>query len=144
MVDRGRMVLSIQNFIDIRASLGDYYPVMKITDFLDTPLDDDACLETVRRLRWGDTMVCPKCDRRNGFYRATTRPYYCCSCGKCLSPLAGTIFHKSTTPLSSWFYAIRLMAREPGVSAKRLQRELGVTYKTAWRISKQIGRLKGA
>lgn len=64
---------------------------------------------------------------------------YQCSCGYQISPLAGTVFEKTTTPLQYWFYAIFLMTNtRSGVSAKQLQRELGVTYKTAWRIFKQI------
>ena len=53
--------------------------------------------------------------------------------------MAGTIMAKSSTPLRSWFYAMYLMASTRcGISAKQLERELGVTYKTAWRIFKQI------
>ncbi len=54
-------------------------------------------------------------------------------------PTAGTIFHKSTTSLKMWFYAIYLMASTRcGISAKQIQRETGVTYKTAWRMFHQI------
>ncbi|WP_277214204.1 IS1595 family transposase, partial [Isoptericola croceus] len=57
-------------------------------------------------------------------------------------PLAGTIFEKSTTPLKSWFYAMHLIASTRcGISAKQLERELGVTYKTAWRMFNQIRKL---
>src|SRR5438876_2087041 len=53
--------------------------------------------------------------------------------------MAGTIFHKSSTPLRTWFHAIFLMASTRcGISAKQIQRETGVTYKTAWRMFKQI------
>ena len=52
-----------------------------------------------------------------------------------MHPLAGTIFHKSSTSLHLWFFAIHLMtSTRCGVSAKQLERELGVTYKTAWRM----------
>jgi transposase-like protein len=65
--------------------------------------------------------------------------YACDHCGNHLFPLAGTIFHKSTTPLTTWFYTIKLMSStRVGISAKQIQRETGVTYKTAWRMMKQI------
>lgn len=65
--------------------------------------------------------------------------YACSYCGTHIAPLAGTVFQKSTTSLRLWFYAMFLMiSTRSGVSAKQLQRELGVTYKTAWRMFKQI------
>jgi transposase len=70
------------------------------------------------------------------FHRVKARPSYACeACGFQLYPLAGTIFHKSSTSLRLWFYAIHLMtSTRCGISAKHLERELGVTYKTAWRM----------
>lgn len=111
-----------------------------ITEFLNRFPTNEACLEEIKRLRWGDHMVCPKCERDTTFYKISGRPKYACQfCGYHLSPLAGTIFDKSSTPLTSWFYAIYLMAQtRSGISAKQLERELGVTYKTAWRMFKQI------
>jgi transposase len=78
-------------------------------------------------------------------YRVTGRMSYACrACGNHVYPLAGTIFHKSTTSLRTWFYVIRLMAStRVGVSAKQIQRETGVTYKTAWRMMKQVRKLMG-
>src|ERR1035438_6224803 len=68
------------------------------------------------------------------------RPAYACDyCGSMISPMAGTIFEKSSTALRTWFYAMYLMsATRCGISAKQIQRETGVTYKTAWRMFKQI------
>jgi transposase len=79
---------------------------------------------------------CPACDRTRKFHRVSGRPAYDCdSCGHHLHPLAGTIFQKSSTSLHLWFYAMYLMSvTRCGVSAKQIERELGVTYKTAWRM----------
>jgi transposase len=101
--------------------------------------DDAACLDWIWRNRYsedGSHAFCPKCDRERKFHRVRERPAWDCdSCGHHLHPLAGTIFHKSSTSLHLWFYAIHLMrSTRCGVSAKQLERELGVTYKTAWRI----------
>lgn len=73
------------------------------------------------------------------------RKAYCCAhCGDHLYPCAGTIFQDSRTPLQVWFYAIYLFTvSRNGVAAKELERALGVTYKTAWRMAKQIRDLMG-
>lgn len=105
--------------------------------------DDAACLDFLWRQRFapdGNTAHCPKCDRDRRFHRVKSRPSYSCdSCGKHLHPTAGTIFHKSSTSLHLWFYAMYLMtSTRCGISAKQLERELGVTYKTAWRMCNKI------
>jgi transposase-like protein len=70
---------------------------------------------------------------------ASRKSYSCQVCGNHFHPTANTIYHKSSTPLTLWFYATYLMASTRcGISAKQLERELGVTYKTAWRMFKQI------
>src|ERR1700729_3842711 len=101
--------------------------------------DDAACLSWLWRNRFaddGEHAECPKCERVRKFHKVKERPAWDCdSCGHHLHPLAGTIFHKSSTSLQLWFYAIYIMASTRcGVSAKQLERELGVTYKTAWRM----------
>jgi transposase len=101
--------------------------------------DDAACLEWLWRERYaadGHTTHCPKCDKDRRFHRVTDRPAYDCdTCGHHIHPTAGTIFHKSSTSLQLWFFAMYIMASTRcGVSAKQLERELGVTYKTAWRM----------
>ena len=85
-------------------------------------------------------VMCPICQKVTKYYKLTGRPVYECDyCGHQISPLANTIFHKSSTSLKIWFQAIHLMASTRcGISAKQLQRETGVTYKTAWRMFKQI------
>lgn len=105
--------------------------------------DDAACLDRLWRERYapdGHHAHCPVCERERKFHRIRTRASYACdSCGKHLHPMKGTIFEKSTTSLQLWFYAMFLMASTRcGISAKQLERELGVHYKTAWRMFNKI------
>lgn len=97
---------------------------------------DGACLDYIF-INTGRS--CANCTRGQ-LYRVSGRKCYGCSvCGYQVHPLAGTIFEKSSTPLSLWFYAIYIMAQSKNtLSAKDLERHLGVTYKTAWRMCKQI------
>lgn len=105
--------------------------------------NDDACLEFLKNRRWQNGIFCPTCQKITNHYRIAKRKVYCCEfCGHTVSPTAGTIFHKSDTPLRSWFHAIFLMtATKTGISAKQLQRETGVAYKTAWRMFTQVRKL---
>lgn len=102
--------------------------------------DDNACLETIKEQRYPGAMTfCSDCGQERKLYRITGRPAYTCEVGHHFYPLAGTIFEKSTTPLHIWFYAMYQMgSTRCGISAKQIQRETGVTYKTAWRMFKQI------
>lgn len=111
-----------------------------INDFNKLYPNDDTCLDVLFKARYGNIKLCPKCQKETKFNRITKRKCYCCQfCGYQLHPVANTIFHKSPTPLKNWFYAIYLFSvSKNGVSAKELQRQLGVTYKCAWRIAKQI------
>src|SRR5581483_1719303 len=104
--------------------------------------DDAACLDWLWRERYapdGEHAYCPRCEQVRSFKRYKVahqaQAWTCTSCTKKLYPTAGTIFHKSSTSLHLWFYAMWIMtSTRCGVSAKRLERELGVTYKTAWRM----------
>ncbi len=100
------------------------------------------CLNSIKDIRFFDNSTCPnpKCHLPTVFYPVTGRSSYACKrCGRHVYPLAGTIFDHSSTPLDLWFFAMYLMVQtRAGISAKQLQRMLGVTYKTAWRMFKQI------
>ena len=104
--------------------------------------DDESCLQWLWRTRFaedGEHAHCERCDKTRSFKRYATadkRPaWYCSACGFRIHPLKGTIFEKSSTSLHLWFYAMYVMASTRcGISAKQLERELGVTYKTAWRM----------
>jgi transposase-like protein len=108
--------------------------------------DDESCLEYLKEKRYpGGITHCVKCQQDRKHHRVTGRPAYACDyCGSMISPMAGTIFEKSSTSLRLWFYAMYLMgSTRCGISAKQIQRETGVTYKTAWRMFKQIRSLLG-
>jgi transposase len=102
--------------------------------------DDNACLEWLRNYLYHNKIYCPICKKSTKHHRIITKKVYGCDyCGHQVSPTAGTIFEHSPTPLKLWFYAIYLMsATRCGISAKQIQRETGVTYKTAWRMFNKI------
>ncbi len=117
-----------------------------LMEFMRDFKDDEACMEWLWRNRFsedGKHADCPKCGRYAEFkhYKTKQRRYSrtCTACGHHVSPTAGTIFHGSATALHLWFYAIYLMtSTRCGISAKQLEREVGVTYKTAWRMFNKI------
>lgn len=117
-------------------------PMEKFTfkQFLEMFPNDDICLDYIRDNKYPERIDCPKCEKNALFHRIKGRKTYSCNfCGYHISPTSGTIFHKSRTPLTTWFYVIYLMAQtRGGISAKQIERETGVTYKTAWRMCKQI------
>jgi transposase-like protein len=104
--------------------------------------DDAACLEHLWRTRYaedGEHAACPKCEQVRPFKRYETKQrrqsWTCTACGHHIHPTAGTIFHKSSTSLHLWFYAIYLVSSSRcGIAAKQLEREIGVNYKTALRM----------
>lgn len=114
-----------------------------VRDFFDRFPTVDACLEHVMEVRYGLRHVCGKCGDEATFHRLSNRKAYSCSrCGHHVYPCAGTIFEDSRTSLQLWFYAIYLfVTTRHGVSGKELERQLGVTYKTAWRMGQQIRQL---
>ena len=105
--------------------------------------DDAACLEHLVKTLYPNGIYCPKCKKVTKHHRNNGRPSYSCQfCGHHEHPMVGTIFQDSATPLKLWFYAMYLMASTRcGISAKQLERELGVTYKTAWRMFNRIRKL---
>jgi transposase-like protein len=110
-----------------------------IQDFNKEFPDNDSCLQYLFNRRFSNA-VCPSCNKAGNYHRQADSSHYVCSCGKHqISPKKDTIFENSSTDLYKWFFAIFLFSTSKnGVSAKELQRQLGVTYKCAWRIAKQI------
>jgi len=96
---------------------------------------DDVCLERIFKPQ-------PCSCGRNKWYRIKSRPVYSCACGKQVNPLKGTIFEKSTTPLTTWFYVMYLMSQsKSGISASMIHRLIGGSYKTSWRMCHKIREL---
>lgn len=125
-----------------KSSTSDY----SVTEFLAEFPDDATCLEHLWRTRYapdGEHAHCPRCDCERVFKRYATaqqrQSWTCTGCGHHVHPTAGTIFHRSSTSLRLWFHAMYLMtSTRCGISAKQLERELGVHYKTAWRMFNKI------
>lgn len=113
---------------------------MTYAEFLRRYPDSDACLEYLKNRYYPNGTECPKCGKASRFHRISGRSAYSCQfCAHHVYPTAGTIFHKSSTSLQLWFWAIYLISNSKcGISAKQLGREIGVTYKTAHRMLKQI------
>lgn len=113
---------------------------MTYTDFLRLFPDNAACMDYLRDRYYPAGSPCPSCGKATKFHRIKGRSAYACQyCRHQAYPTADTIFQKSTTSLQLWFWAIFLMSSTRcGISAKQLEREIGVSYKTAHRIFKQI------
>jgi transposase-like protein len=111
-----------------------------VQDFYRRFPTDDACLDHLFTIRHGNPLNCLKCGRSSRFHRVRKRPVFECQwCGHQVSPMVGTPFEKSRTPLQKWFYAMYLFTTSRhGVAAKELQRQLGITYKAAWRMAHEI------
>lgn len=92
------------------------------------------------KIRYPEGVKCNYCGSDKVYQRGTAPRFF--DCNKCdvgFSVFTGTIFEQSSTDLRKWFYAIHLFLNgKKGISGMQLQREIGVTYKTAWRMLRQI------
>ncbi len=106
--------------------------------------DDGVCLDRIMTEQYGGTSFeCPACKVATKFHRiAKRRAYSCQFCGHHIYPCVGTIFEKSRTKLTLWFFAMYLMtSTRHGIAAKELERQIGCTYKTAWRMAHELRKL---
>lgn len=110
-------------------------------DFLKRfPTEIDIIIYWIK-LRYEETgLTCPHCGSDKIYHRPKNpKLFQCSACKNHFSIFTGSIFEKSSTDLRKWFYAIRIFLNgKKGISGKQLERELGVTYKTAWRMLQQI------
>lgn len=111
-----------------------------LQDFQRRFADERACREHLFRLRWPNGFECPRCSHDRHSFHSSRRLYQCAKCKYQVSVTAGTIFHKTRTPLVKWFWTIFLMTRQKsGVSMLAMQRMLGIkTYKTIWTMGHKI------
>lgn len=112
---------------------------LTLQDFFKRFPDDKTCLDHLMKMRFGADFSCPKCGEIGKFRKLSKQPAYTCNCGHHIHPMQGTIFEDSHTPLAKWFYAMYLFTTtRHGVPAKELQRQLGVSYPTAFRMAHLI------
>jgi transposase len=106
---------------------------------------EEICLDHLMRTRFGIQHECGSCGRLAKFYRVKARRSYACEwCGYQVFPTSGTPFDRTRTPLCDWFFVMFMFCTtRNGVAAKKVQRDLGVTYKTAWRMCHQIREYMG-
>ena len=100
---------------------------------------EDQCHAALAKWRWPAGFVCPKCGGARHSYVATRRLFQCSACSLQTSARAGTIFHKSRTPLTKWFLAIHLMtSAKNDIAGLELARQLDVKWDTAWLIKQKL------
>lgn len=100
---------------------------------------EKQCHTALIEMRWPEGFVCPKCGGRKHSYAKARRIFQCSACRTQTSVKAGTIFHKSRTPLIKWFLAIYLLTQSKNdIAALELARQLGVKWDTAWLIKQKL------
>ena len=118
---------------------------LTIQDFFKRFPDDAACLDHLMKVRFGEFQKCTKCGKEGSFARAHQTSCLCCPCAATtFIRWSARLLLTASTPLQKWFYAMYLFTTtRNGVPAKELQRQLGVTYKTAWRIGHELRKFLG-
>ena len=113
-----------------------------IVEFQEWFPDERACWEYLVACRWPRGYRCPRCAGRDAVILAGRELWQCTRCRYQVSVTAGTVLHKTRTPLHLWFWAAYLMATPtPGLSARQLQRQLGIArYETAWMMLHKLRR----
>src|SRR3974390_399424 len=115
-------------------------PGLDLLEFQKKFRTEKACLKHLLQLRWPQGFRCPRCQHDRAYFHSTRHLYECQACSYQASLTAGTIFHKTRTPLRKWFWMIFLMGRQKsGASMLSLQRLLKIRdYKTVWTMGHKI------
>jgi transposase-like protein len=113
-----------------------------ILEFQERFPDDEECRAYLFASRWPEGFACPGCGGPEIGAEHKRHLWQCKNCGHQSSVTAGTVMHKTRTPLTLWFWAAYLVATHtPGMSALQLQRQLGISrYETAWLILHKLRR----
>jgi transposase-like protein len=113
-----------------------------IMEFQDRFATEAACLDYLAASRWPEGFICPGCGGRRAWVLERRHLWECSTCSLQTSVTAGTVMHRTRTPLRTWFWAAYLVAtHHPGISAKQLQRQLGLSrYETSWLILQKLRR----
>ena len=104
--------------------------------------DEASCAAFLSERRWSSGFVCPGCGAQpSAALKSRAYTYACLDCGRQTSVISGTVMHRSKLPLTAWFWAAHLMSTHSnGMSARQLEDQLGVTYKTAWLLTQKLRR----
>jgi len=112
------------------------------TGFAELYASEEQCRGALEQWRWPNGFICPECGATKSSFLAPRRLYQCAGCGRQTSVTAGTIFHRTKLPLTTWFRAMYLMTQSKnGVSAMELMRRLDVNYDTAWKLKHKLAQV---
>jgi len=113
-----------------------------LTEFQEAFPDEASCAAFLFGRRWPDGFVCPMCGKgRAAALKSRAYTYECSGCGRQTSITAGTAMHRTKLPLTVWFWAAHLMSTHSnGMSARQLEDQLGLTYRTAWLLTQKLRR----
>ena len=107
--------------------------------------DEDAAREHLESVRWPDGPMCPHCGEAKRVHRLEGKShrvglFQCNACLQAFSVTVGSCMERSHIPLTKWVLGFHKMAAsKKGISAKQLQRELGLgSYRTAWFMAHRI------
>jgi transposase-like protein len=105
---------------------------------------DEKCMAHLRAIRWANGFQCSHCGHDHGYWTAAYDRFECACCHQQTSVISGTLFHATKLPLTKWFWAIYWMASDKGgISALRLSKLIGVTWRTAYHVLEKLRKAMG-
>ena len=112
---------------------------LSLAEFHERYGNEEKCEATLIAMRWPDGFVCPRCGSIRHSWSPARRHFQCSDCRLQTSAKAGTIFHKSKTPLTKWFLAMHLItSAKNDISGLELARQLDVKWDTAWLMKQKL------